>query len=317
LTGGTPSVTVAGVEPLDVSFGLAARTTLCDAFSQARQSIVAEFHHLDDACVIESLNAAASRADHPVSVEVHVEKFPSRYRHDQTAQRHDERALATLRKQLDPHVRLIADDDPDVLMHAKAAVVDGQTAFVATANATTTGFGDAGDVLVTTHDPSDIAAVEASVHGRVVSGDNVVTGPDASLRSRLRELLTAPGDLCVATEDLSDPEVVQTLTRRSAQGNHDRILLESAHASRTQRLAERQLRSAGVDVRSLDTGYMHEKYIDAGDRIYLGSANLTHNGIDEAREVGVIAQTGAFGAGADALRRAFDAMWSGAHQVVA
>ena len=305
------------MEPLDVAFGLAARTTLCDAFSHARSSIVVEFHHLDDACVINSLNAAATRTEHPVSVEVHVEKFPSRYRHNPGAQRHDERALATLRSKLDPHIRLIADDDPDVLMHAKAAVVDGQTAFIATANATTSGFGDAGDILVTTHDPSDIAAVDASVHGSIVAADHVVTGPDASLRLRLRELMAASGDLRVATEDLSDPEMVRTLAQRSAHGHHDRVLLESAHASRAQRLAERQLRGAGVDVRSLDSGYMHEKYVDTGDRIYLGSANLTHNGIDEAREVGVIAAPSAFGAGADALRRAFDAMWSGAHQVVA
>ena len=39
---------------------------------------------------------------------------------------------------------------------------------------------------------------------------------------------------------------------------------------------------------------MHEKYVDAGDRIYIGSANLTRNGLDEGCELGLVAAAADF-----------------------
>ena len=301
------------MERLSVSFGYAARDTLCAEFDLAKTSILAEFHDLADKDVIASINAAAQRQD--VTVEVHVEARPSRYSHAPGAAQHDARALAALRGKLDDRVSLIAEDDPGVLMHCKAAVVDNDTALIGTANPTKSGFESDGEILVTSHSPGDVAAVAASVAGQAVSGDYVVAGPDASLRLRLRHLLNTDGDLRIATEDLSDREVVSALLARSAAGHHDRLLVEDKDASSAQRIAERQLLSSGVDVRGLASGYMHEKYVDAGDEIYVGSANLTRNGIDEAREIGVVAPTAAFGPGASAMRTGFDAMWTSARAV--
>ena len=60
---------------------------------------------------------------------------------------------------------------------------------------------------------------------------------------------------------------------------------------------------------------MHEKYIDAGARLYVGSANLTRDGIDEAHEVGIIANAADFEDGAASLRSYFDSMWRSARPV--
>jgi phosphatidylserine/phosphatidylglycerophosphate/cardiolipin synthase-like enzyme len=131
------------------------------------------------------------------------------------------------------------------------------------------------------------------------------------MRSRIHHLMEATPDLRIATEGLSDGEVVDDLVARSAAGHHDRVLIEAdCRVSHSQYQALSQLRGAGVDVRTLPVGFMHEKYVDDGDEIYVGSANLTRNGLDEAREIGVVAPTAAFGAGADALRAGFDGMWS-------
>jgi hypothetical protein len=60
----------------------------------------------------------------------------------------------------------------------------------------------------------------------------------------------------------------------------------------------------------LRSGYMHEKYIDDGDAFYLGSANLTQNGLDEAHEVGIVAPVAAAVGGVASLRSSFEVNWA-------
>jgi len=79
-------------------------------------------------------------------------------------------------------------------------------------------------------------------------------------------------------------------------------------------MAERLIK-AGVDVRSPRAGYMHEKLVDDGEQVYVGSANLTRNGIDESYEVGVVADSSDFTDGGAALRADFDRRWSDACQI--
>jgi phosphatidylserine/phosphatidylglycerophosphate/cardiolipin synthase-like enzyme len=57
---------------------------------------------------------------------------------------------------------------------------------------------------------------------------------------------------------------------------------------------------------------MHEKFIDDGGHIYVGSANLTGNGLDVGYEIGVVARASDFAGDAALLRADFDAMWDAA-----
>jgi len=302
------------MEQVQVAIGCAARDVLCAAFDAAQSHIDAEFYSISDPDVIAHLNAAAARH---VDVNVHIEGNPSRFGHKpDTGEKADSvdasSSLATLRSKFNDAVHLTVEDHPGMLVHGKAAVVDEHTAFISTANPTKCGFESPGEVLVSVRSVGDVAAVEASIEGAAaLAGGYVVTGPASTVRSRIHHLMEATADLRIATEDLSDSDVVNQLVVRSAHAHHDHVLLEAnGHVSRTQYHALSQLRSAGIDVRTLPTGYMHEKYVDAGNEIYVGSANLTRNGLDEAREIGVIAPTAAFGNGANALRSDFDAMWT-------
>jgi phosphatidylserine/phosphatidylglycerophosphate/cardiolipin synthase-like enzyme len=301
---------------LHVSFGEAARDALCAAFDAAHASIDAELFTVSDPHVVASLNDAAARH---VSVTLHVEGDPFRYDHrpDSVSRARDQRDAGVreqLRRLFSKDVHLVIEDHPAELWHGKAAVVDGETALVSTANPTVSACFHPGDVLVADSAPRDVSAVAASIAGRLAPGEFVVTGPGALMRDRIDHLLTSDADLRIASEDLSDRRTVSELKARTAAGHHDRILIAAASERAGRSVAQKrtliELRHAGVHVRELPHEYMHEKYLDAGAEIYVGSANLTRNGLDEAHEVGLVAPAVEFGHGADELRADFDRNWS-------
>lgn len=265
---------------LSVCFGPAARDAICAAFDAATHSINAEFYDLKDRAVKEALARARERG---VSVDVRTE---------------------TRRHAFGSHA----------ILHAKAAVVDGRTAIIATANVTRSGFYSPGEVCVVDERPDDVRAACDAIAGDVDSpapGQRIVAGPSTGVRDSIESLFAATGDLRVASEDLSDERVVQALIARHAAGHEDRVLINDTGAlSKEQQRTICRLRGAGVAMRAPSRDYMHEKYVDDGDRIYVGSANLTRNGLDEGREIGVVAAAGDFGAGADQLRANFDELWS-------
>jgi phosphatidylserine/phosphatidylglycerophosphate/cardiolipin synthase-like enzyme len=293
---------------LHVEFGASARTALCDAFAGAHRSIEAQFYSVGDASVIATLNGAAHRG---VEVTVYVEGDGGRYDHgrDRTPiNKHVRTAFDAYVHSLDSRIHVIAEADPLVLEHAKAAVVDGALAFVSTANPNATGFGQPGDALVEDRKPADVVAIRSSIRGEPSQSLRVVAGPDAESRTRIAEFLDAPVDVRIASEGLSDPHIVEALLVRREHGMHDQVLVNTKGARRSDLL--RLLAACGVAVRTFHTKYMHDKYIDAGDRIYVGSANLSRNGLEEAREIGIIAAPSDFDDGAASLRADFDRMWS-------
>jgi phosphatidylserine/phosphatidylglycerophosphate/cardiolipin synthase-like enzyme len=270
---------------LAVCFGPAARVVICRAFDCAKQTISAEFYDLNDGAVKAALARARARG---VIVDVRTE--------------HRRHAF-----------------DSHAVLHAKAAVIDERTAIVTTANVTRSGFGSPGEVCVVDDRPDDVQALSAAIAGLpdpASSGQRIAAGPGAALRDSIAVLLSSPSDLRIASEDLSDERVVEALIARHAAGHLDRVLINDKGAlSREQRRTVSRLHGAGVAVRAPVDAYMHEKYVDDGDRIYVGSANLTRNGLDEGREIGVVAPAADFGIGAEQLRANFDALWSSSSPV--
>ena len=284
---------------LSVHIGEDARTTLCEAFEHARRTIDAEFYSIDDDDVIASLNRAAERG---VRVRVALEGDTHRYRGPHAVEPKD----AAIRGPLGGAIDVVVSRRPHALVHGKAAVVDGCVAFIATANVTRTGFDAPGEIAIEDRDPADAAAVLKKI-GEAAAGDRIRPG----LRDALREIFATRRDLRVASEDLSDWRTVAWLVHRARIGRRDKVLV-GPPASRVAASMLERLVAAGVDVRAPRRGYMHAKFIDDGDRTYVGSANLTRNGIDESYEVGVVASASDFADGGDALRDDFDRMWAGA-----
>lgn len=287
---------------LSVHIGIDARDAFCDAFDGARTSIDAEFYSIGDAAVVASLNRAAERGVH---VRVTLEGDTHRYRGPRAVEPRDD----AIRGALDRSVDVVISRLPNALVHGKAAVVDGSLAFIATANVTQTGFSAPGEMAVEDRDPTDVAAVARKID-EAAAGD--VVRP--ALRDALRELFGSRRDLRVASEDLSDWRTVAWLVHRARNGRRDEVLVGPSASPAAAAMIER-LVDAGVDVRTPRRGYMHEKYVDDGERAYVGSANLTRNGIDESYEVGVVARSSDFDDGGAAMRGAFDEMWADAERV--
>jgi phosphatidylserine/phosphatidylglycerophosphate/cardiolipin synthase-like enzyme len=281
---------------LSVCLGPDARAAFCRAFDAAAESIDAEFFSISDPDVVESLNRAAERG---VRVRVTVEGDKHRFGRTGTHEPDDD----DVRGSLDRSIDVVVSRAPRPLVHGKAAVVDDAVALIATANVTPSGFWSSGEALVVDRDAADARAVGAEI-GAAASGER-----HSKMRPPLNELFRSPFDLRVASEDLSDPKIVAWLLHRVRAGHRDRVLV-GPHQSKSGKRRLLTLTAAGVDVRAPTEGYMHEKYVDAGNRLYLGSANLTHNGIDEANEVSIIADAADFTAGLAALRADFDAMWN-------
>jgi phosphatidylserine/phosphatidylglycerophosphate/cardiolipin synthase-like enzyme len=298
------------VADLHVSIGAQARVALCDAFAAARSSIRAQFHSLGDPDVVGALNAAAARG---VDVSLHLEGDVGRYDRKRGKQPRDDPgrvSFARYSRMLDARIHIVVEDDPLVLEHSKAAVVDDRRAFISTANPNRAGFGEPGDFLVEDDEQADVAAVSSAIVDGDVQTRRIVDGPDPGQRARIAALLDSPVDERIAIEGLSDPLIIDALEVRAARGLHDEVLVKCERKTRMDCI--RDLTGSGVAVRTLPGAYLHAKYIDAGDRLYIGSANLTRNGLDEAREVGIIASPDDFDDGAAAMRTEFDRMWSAA-----
>jgi len=302
---------------LQVSSGIAARDALCAAFDSARHDIRAEFYRITDPRIIASLNDAAARG---VDVRIELEGAPDRYHRgvrDKSKPVRAVDAIAEARARFSPLVHVDVSLDPTVLLHAKAAVVDGRQALVATANQTPSGCYSPGSVVVSDSNASDVVALRDALSRKDEEcGAHLLAGPGVALRSNLQPLFASDADLNIAVEDLSDPQIVEALEARRVNGHADRILLDACKkVSVTEARTIRELEHCGVAVRALPKQYMHEKYVDAGTEIYVGSANLTHNGLDEAREVAIIAAPDCFADGAKSLRNEFESNWARARPI--
>ncbi|HXW76075.1 MAG TPA: phospholipase D-like domain-containing protein [Candidatus Eremiobacteraceae bacterium] len=284
---------------LSITTGDDARTALCEAIGRACDSVDAELYSLDDPAVTQALNAAASRGVRVrVVIEGDVHRFERPARHEPSD--------ARVRGGLCAGVDVIVSRRPNPLVHAKAAVIDDAVALFGTGNMRSSGFRAPGEVLVTDDDRTDVDAVEAKI---AAAADGVAVR--SPLRAALAAMLASDRPARIASEDLSDPRIVRALRDRALRGVRDRILV-GPHQSKTARRAIVSLLAAGADVRVPRHGYMHEKFVDAGDRIYVGSANLTFDGLDEANEVGIVAPADEFGSDAARLRDDFDGMWADA-----
>ncbi len=315
---------------LRVTVGAQTRDVLCRALDSAKISVEAEFYSIRDNAVEHSISSALQRGVH---VCLHVEGYPHRYNgrasrppasNNTKAERCAQNIARKLKEEF-PGARVDAEHDLDHLLHGKALVVDGHRALIATGNINHSGFADPGEVCVEDDDAADIALIARAIdgdgkaHGSLPTGmhrfrDRVVAGPEPATRNRLSSMLNSRHDCSIAMEDLSDEKIVDRLIARaneSSHPHHDRVLLNyEVKPSNWATDHLDQLVRGHVDVRFLGGTHMHEKYIDTGDRIFVGSHNLTRNGLDEAREIGILARASDYGEGARWLRENFDGMWS-------
>jgi len=173
--------------------------------------------------------------------------------------------------------------------HAKMLVADGARAWIGTLNWTPTSFTRNRDFAAVVDDPtvvrSTMALFDADWAGLPVNtlAPGLVVSP-LNARMAIMNMIEGAGyTIDVYAEVITDPQVVQALAVAEQRGVRVRVVYNDGSNLST-------LTAAGVRVRRVTyPHYIHAKAIVAdGNKLFLGSENLTATSLDKNREVGVL-----------------------------
>jgi phosphatidylserine/phosphatidylglycerophosphate/cardiolipin synthase-like enzyme len=186
------------------------------------------------------------------------------------------------------------------LTHEKCVIVDGQTAWIMTMNATQSSPTDNREYLAADTDPDDVAEAEAifaadfaNTNPSLTTGKLVVAPTNA--RARMQALINgAKTSIDIEGEELSDSTLVPLLAAKADAGVKVRIVLSNITPSPAQTTAVATLKTHKVGIVQLASPYVHAKALVAdGTLAYVGSANFTASSLTSNRELGVIFSTAA------------------------
>ncbi|MBD5635106.1 MAG: hypothetical protein IAI49_11570 [Candidatus Eremiobacteraeota bacterium] len=278
---------------MTVAETLATPADFLGAIAGAREIAVSAYMLEPEGDVARALEAASDRG---ASVSVTLERFADRPASD-GLRRLSERCAAGLRAHgVDVRLGVPSGD----VVHLKAAAVDG-IAFLDDRN-----WASAGETIVATSRPDDVALVRDAIAGRTGATERLATEKAAALRLETDAIRGGGDRIDVESESFGACAVSQELRARAAAGAHVRLLvngrLARSKGARRERALLHRLAKAGVKIRT--TG-ADEKLCIAGDRGWVGSANATFD-VTPMTDWGL-----AVGAGAvlDALESTFEREW--------
>lgn len=288
---GQPTPATLFIEPKD---GI---QPVLNAINAAKTSIRHKIYLFTDARqdVIDALVAAQTRG---VNVRILLEREPSGTTGGNTAIFLTLRA-AGLNVQLSKPFKF-------VFVHEKSFVIDDTSAIISTANITGSSFSSNREYLVQLENPelvSEITKVfDADWAGTDIdlNDSKLVWSPSqttsaglvrGNARSKILDLInSAQQSLTLEQEAMADEEVILALIAAQARGVAVGLIGSPKVATDTYFVAgAERLKAAGVNVRWLQTNFVHAKVILADDtRAFIGSENISTNSLNANRELGVI-----------------------------
>lgn len=260
-----------------------------DAIDNAERSVWLQIYMMTDATVIEALGRAAARG---LDVRVLLEESPYNPGNPNSALSGN-KAVSDRLEQLG--VKVGWTNPTFNFTHAKAMLVDGNTAYILTYNLTVAATETNREFAIIDRAMSDVEELKRIFladserrHYQPLDPDLVVSPNNA--RWRILGLMEqAKKELLVGVEVISDPEVVATLIEKRRAGVDVRVLVGGVKKVPANLPAARALLAGGVPTRSQSRPYLHAKYVIAdGEAAYLGSINFSTNSLDENREIGLI-----------------------------
>jgi phosphatidylserine/phosphatidylglycerophosphate/cardiolipin synthase-like enzyme len=180
------------------------------------------------------------------------------------------------------------------LTHQKTVIIDGATAWIMTLNVTQTSPSSNREYLAVDTTPDDVAEAEAIFAADFADVVATVAGPllVAPVNARARmvaALSTATSTIDLEGEELSDYQIVGALVAARGRNVRVHVVLADNVPSPSQSTAVTQLKSAGAQVVSVHTPYMHAKsFVIDGTTAYIGSENFTTSSLQYNRELGVL-----------------------------
>ena len=200
--------------------------------------------------------------------------------------------------------------------HEKSLVIDDQLAFIMTHNITASSFTSNREYGVLDTRPDDVAEIikvfEADWEKIVVDLKNprLVWSPINARQKWIELIDSAQVSIDLEQNEWLAPEIVRRVYNAIQRGvvvraiftPRDPITADSAEPNRD------LIRRAGAQVKYLTNPYVHAKmFIVDGQRVFIGSENVSDNSLDNNRELGIIFDQ------ADAVqtvRRTFEQDWA-------
>lgn len=272
----------------------AAATPIVQAIQGAQHTVQLEIYLLTDTDVIHALEDAANRG---VAVQVMLEGHP--YGSGSVTPQETIAALTAAgvqAKEANPVFQYT---------HAKFMVIDGQTAFIASANDTKTALGGSSygsdrDYIVQDTDAADVSECQVIFTNDwnrttpTLTDRNLIVSPVNSRAKILALIASAKTTLQLEEEEMVDQPTVDALIAAAQRGVQVGVVVPKPRSGSQDGTEEAQLTQAGVHVTVIDdraTGrpYIHAKIIIVdGALAYVGSINVSGTSYDANREVGVL-----------------------------
>jgi len=181
------------------------------------------------------------------------------------------------------------------LSHDKYAIADQATALVGTANWSHSAFTANREYLIVDTNQEDVQALESLFEAdwkrqaSEISDPHLVVSPTNSRSDFLALIESAQQGVDLEAEELQDSGVEDALIRAAQRGVAVRVVTVAAASNDANANGRRRLTSGGVQVRSLESPYVHAKDLIADKReAFVGSENISTPSLDQNREVGLL-----------------------------
>ena len=276
-TAAVPGTGVIGllVEPDD------GRGPILAELAAARRSIQLSIYLLSDDAIIAALASAAERG---VTVQVLLEEHPFGGGGGQDL------IFARL---IDAGIDARWADPVYRFSHIKTFVIDGRVALIMNLNLSGTAFSQNRELAVITTRPSDVAQAAAIFaadwdHTGATPPGPLVVSPTNSRTELLALINGATATLDIYAEVVRDEELVTAIAAAATRGVRVRLVMSGAPTDNNA-AGRATLASAGVAVHLSRELYIHAKmFLADGERLFVGSQNMTGASLDQNRELGII-----------------------------
>ncbi|GHO91611.1 hypothetical protein KSF_016590 [Reticulibacter mediterranei] len=264
---------------------------ITDALSSATKSIWLEMYLLTEKHVIQSLEEAAHRG---VDVRVMLEGHPYGGGNISPTQTLDRLNAAG--------VKAKTTNPSFALTHEKGMVIDGQTAYIMTANLTAAALGSSNSTTNREYGIIDTNSQDVKAVSDIFNADwnrstaqfndaNLVVSPVNSRNVFNSLIKNAHNTLLIEAEEMQDNAIEQAIVDAAKRGVHVQVILPAPSGSSKDSNSQgiQTIQQGGAQVKEDAHLYMHAKIIVAdGQKAFVGSENISTASLERNRELGLI-----------------------------
>ena len=264
---------------------------IIDAITNAQRSIWIELYLLTDHKIINALESAAQQG---LDVRVMLEVHPYGSSSSSPTQMLDRLRAAGVHAQ--------ATNPNFALTHEKGMVIDGNTAYIMTANFTLSALGGSSSVTnreygIIDANQQDVQAVTAIFNADwnrtspQFDDPNLVVSPINSRNDFTSLINHAHTALLIEAEEMQDHGIEQALINAATRGVRVQVILPSPSnaSSDSNRSGINIISQAGIQIKEDAHFYMHAKMIIAdGQTAFIGSENISTASLEQNRELGIL-----------------------------